>query len=96
MFKIINNTLYFCDNWGNLHRKIADNVSLASYDDKSKTFLVTKKDGKLELINDNSTVLRTLHLSVTEGRYQGDQIVARLKDGRNCIIDKNGNIQRWL
>ena len=38
-YKIVNKILYKCDQWGNPNLHIADNVSFATYDDKTSTFL---------------------------------------------------------
>jgi hypothetical protein len=47
-YKIANQFLYTCDKYGNLGRKICDNVCFGTYDNGQNLFLVTKFDGKVE------------------------------------------------
>jgi hypothetical protein len=94
-YKIVNNSLYTCDLYGNLHRKISENVSLGTFDEKTSYFLVTKIDGKLELRDINGNIIRTIFSDVIEARFQSsDDIIVRKKDGSNIIIDRSGNIKR--
>lgn len=95
-YKIVNKSLYICDIYGNILRRISENVSFSTFDDKTSTFLVTKTDGKLELKDTHGNIIRTISSDVLEARFQSDDIVVRKKDGRNCIIDKYGNIRRYI
>jgi hypothetical protein len=95
-YKIINKTLYICDKWGNLGRRISENVVFGTFDDETSTFLITKSDGKVELKDLNGTVKRVISKDGFEARFQGNNIILRKKDGRTCIVDRNGNIQRYL
>jgi hypothetical protein len=95
-YKIINKTLYICDKWGNLGRRISENVVFGTFDDNTSTFLVTKTDGKVELKDINGTVRRVISNDGFEARFQGDDIILRKKDGRTCIVDRSGNIQRYV
>jgi hypothetical protein len=97
IYKIVNKNLYTCDMYGNILRRISENVSFSTFDDKTSTFLVTKTDGKLELKDTNGNIIRTISSDVLEARFQSsDDIIVRKKDGRNCIIDKYGNIRRYI
>jgi hypothetical protein len=95
-YKIVNKTLYLCDNYGNLGRRISENVSFGTFDDKTSTFLITKTDGKVELKDVNGNILRTISSDGYEARFQSNDIVLRKKDGKTCIIDRYGNIRRYI
>jgi methyltransferase-like protein len=95
-YKIVNKNLYTCDMYGNILRRISENVSFSTFDDKTSTFLVTKIDGKLELKDIYGNMIRTIASDAIEARFQSDMIIVRKKDGRNCIIDKYGNLQRYI
>jgi hypothetical protein len=95
-YKIINRNLYICDKWGNLGRRISENVAFGTFDDKKSIFLITKIDGKLELKDLNGNILRTISSDVYEARFQSDDIIIRKKDGRTCISDRYGNIKRYI
>ena len=45
-YKIVNSTLYVCDHYGNIGRRIAENVGFGTFDDDTSTFLVTRLNGK--------------------------------------------------
>jgi hypothetical protein len=95
-YKIINRNLYICDKWGNLGRRISENVAFGTFDDKTSTFLVTKTDGKVELRDINGTIKRIISNDGIEARFQDVNIILRKKDGKTCIVDRSGNIQRWM
>lgn len=95
-YKIINRSLYICDKWGNLGRRISENVAFGTFDDKTSTFLVTKIDGKVEIKDINGNISRVISNDGIEARFQGDNIILRKKNGKTCIVDKYGNIQRYL
>lgn len=95
-YKIINRNLYISDKWGNLGRKISENVAFGTFDDKTSTFLVTKTDGKVELRDINGTIKRIISNDGIEARFQDVNIILRRKDGKTCIVDRSGNIQRWM
>jgi hypothetical protein len=95
-YKIINRTLYICDKWGNLGRRISENVVFGTFDEATSTFLVTKTDGKVELKDINGTVRRVISNDGFEARFHDSGIILRKKDGRTCIVDRYGNIQRYL
>ncbi len=95
-YKIVNQALYLCDRIGNIGRRIAEGVSFGTFDDKSSTFLITKTDGKVELRDTNGNLKRTLINDSIEARFSGDEIIVRKKDGRTCLIDKVGNIKRYI
>ena len=95
-YKILNRTLFLCDKWGNTTRRISENVSFGTFDDKTSTFLVTKTDGKVEIKDINGNLKRTISSDGIEARFYGDDLIIRKKDGRTCIVDKVGNIRRYI
>ena len=96
-YKILNKILYKTDQWGNTTRIITDNVSFGTYDDKTSTFLITKLDGKVELRDSNGNILRLISNVGVEARFESNNdIILRMKDGRTCIVDRNGNMRRFL
>jgi S-adenosylmethionine hydrolase len=96
-YKILNRNLYTTDVYGNILRRISENVTFGTYDDKTSTFLVTKIDGKVELKDIYGNIIRTISSDVIEARFQSsDDIIVRKKDGRNCILDKYGNVKRYI
>lgn len=95
-YKILNKILYRTDQWGNTNRIITENVSFGTYDEKTSTFLVTKLDGKVELRDSNGNILRIISTVGVEARFESNDIILRMKDGRTCIVDRNGNIRRFL
>jgi len=95
-YKIVNKTLYLCDNYGNLGRRISENVAFGTFDDKTSTFLVTKTDGKVELKDVNGNIIRNISSDGYEARFQSNDIIIRKKDGRTCIVDRYGNIRRYI
>lgn len=95
-FKIVNSNLFICDRWGNTSRRISENCAFGTYDEVTKTFLVTKNDGKLELKDINGNLQRVVSLGVLEARFSGKEIIVRKKDGKTCVIDRVGNILRFI
>jgi hypothetical protein len=96
-YKILNKILYKTDQWGNTNRIISENVSFGTFDDKTQTFLITKLDGKVELRDSNGNILRIISTVGVEARFESNNdIVLRMKDGRTCIVDRNGNMRRFL
>jgi hypothetical protein len=95
-YKIINKELYLCDKWGNVGRRISENVAFGTFDDKTSVFLITKIDGKLELRDINGNIIRVISSDVLEARFQSDEIILRKKDGKNLVIDRFGNIKRAI
>lgn len=96
MFKILNQSLYICDNMGNLGRRISENVAFGTYDESQKIFLITGIDGKLETKDIAGNNIRVLSQGVLEARFSGTDILVRKKDGKNVLIDKVGNIKRYF
>lgn len=96
LFKILNGTLYICDKWGNPGKRIAENVNFATFDQDSNQFLVTANDGKLHLKDVMGNPVRTLANDIYEARFSGIEIIARRKDGKNVILDKMGNVKRFI
>lgn len=95
-YKILNKILYRTDQWGNTNRIITENVSFGTFDDKTGTFLVTKLDGKVELRDSNGNILRIISTVGVEARFESNDIILRMKDGRTCIVDRNGNLKRFF
>lgn len=95
-YKILNRVLYITDKWGNPNRVIAENVSFGTFDDKTSTFLVTKVDGRVELRDSNGNIFRLISTVGLEARFDSNDIILRMKDGRTCIVDRNGNIRRFF
>jgi hypothetical protein len=95
-YKILNKILYRTDQWGNTQRIITENVSFGTYDDKTSTFLVTKLDGKVELRDSNGNILRIISNVGIEARFESNDIILRMKDGRTCLVDRAGNMKRFL
>lgn len=95
-YKIVNKTLFICDSWGNLGRRISDNVSFGTFDEKTSSFLVTKTDGKLEIKDIQGNLQRVVFTDVYEARFQSQDIIVRKKDGKTCLIDRYGNLKRYL
>jgi hypothetical protein len=95
-YKILNGTLFLCDKWGNTSKRISENVAYGTFDDTTSTFLITKLDGKVEIKDANGNLTRTVSNDGLEARFQGKDIILRKKDGRTCIIDRVGNIQRYI
>ena len=95
-YKILNRTLFICDQWGNTRARISENVSFGTFDDKTSTFLVTKIDGKVEIKDINGNLKRIISSDGIEARFHGDDIIIRKNDGRTCIIDRVGNIRRYI
>lgn len=97
VFKILNKNLYSCDIWGNVIRKISENVLFGTWDDSTSNFLVTKEDGKVELKDLNGNIIRVLAYDAIEARFQSsNDIIVRKKDGRTLIVDKWGNVKRYI
>lgn len=95
-YKIVNKTLFICDSWGNPGRRISDNVSFGTFDEKTSCFLVTKTDGKLEIKDIQGNLKRVVSTDVYEARFQSQDIIVRKKDGKTCLIDRYGNLKRYL
>ena len=96
-YKIVNGILYKCDQFGNILRKICDNVHFATLNDTSSIFLITSKNGNVETRDQNGNLIRVISKSENiEARFVGSDILVRKSDGRNCILDKFGNIRRYI
>jgi hypothetical protein len=96
LFKILNQSLYLCDIAGNLGRRISENVAFGTYDETHKIFLITSLDGKLETKDVAGNPIRVLSQGVLEARFLGNDILVRKRDGKNVLIDKSGNIRRYI
>lgn len=94
-FKIVNKSLYLCDNFGNIGRLISDSVNFATYDETNNIFLITNVSGRLETKDINGNNIRVIAQEVLEARFQGSDILIRKRDGRNVLVDKIGNIKRY-
>lgn len=81
---------------GNLGRRISESVSFGTFDDDSNIFLITRTDGKVELRDTNGNHKRTLINNSIEARFCGKDIIVRKNDGKTCLIDKVGNIKRYI
>lgn len=95
-YKIVNKSLYICDKYGNVGRKISENVAFGTFDEKTSTFLITKSDGRVELKDINGNINRVVSNDAIEARFQDNEIIIRKNDGRTCISDKFGNIRRYI
>jgi hypothetical protein len=95
-YKILNKTLFICDKWGNIGRRISENVAFGTFDDKTSVFLVTKSNGDVEIKDVNGNLTRIISRDSMEARFQGDDIIIRKNDGRTCIVDRVGNIRRYI
>lgn len=95
-YKILNRSLYLCDRYGNLGRRISENVAFGTFDDKTSTFLVTKMDGKVELKDINGNLQKIISSDAYEARFLGSEIILRKKDGKTCIVDRFGNLRRYI
>jgi hypothetical protein len=95
-YKILNKTLFICDKWGNIGKRISENVAFGTFDDKTSLFLVTKSNGDVEIKDVNGNLKRTISSDSMEARFQGDDIIIRKNDGRTCIVDRVGNIRRYI
>ena len=90
-FKILNKTLFICDKWGNLGRRISENVIFGTFDDKTSTFLVTKQDGKVELRDLNGTVRRVISNDGFEARFHDNEIYDETLEKQPFEKDVNRN-----
>lgn len=95
-FKILNRSLFICDKWGNLGRKISENVAFGTFDEETSLFLVTKTDGVVELKDMNGNVKRLIAKDGYEARFHDKDIILRKTNGKTCIVDRYGNIQRYM
>ena len=96
-YKILNNSLYSCDTWGNIKMKISENVVFGTYDDTTSSFLVTKGDGKVEIRDKNGNIKRLVASDGVEARFGSpNEIVVRKRDGRTCVVDWWGNVKRCI
>ena len=95
-YKIVNQSLYTCDTYGNTGRRIAENVAFGTYNDNLKIFLVTLLNGKVETRDSNGNHIRTLAENAIEARFSGTEIIVRRKDGKTEVKDLVGNLKRYL
>lgn len=94
-YKIINQSLYLSDNYGNIGRLISNTVNFATFDETNKVFLITNVDGKLETKDINGNNIRVIAHEVLEARFSGTDILIRKRDGKNVLVDKIGNVKRY-
>jgi hypothetical protein len=92
-YKIQSDTLYTCDKWGNVIRKICDSVNNASFSEKDKIFVVTYINGGVETRHTFGNRIRFICDGAQDAKFQDTNIVVRTKSG-NQLRDKYGNLIR--
>jgi hypothetical protein len=95
-FKIQNTTLMTCDTNGFSLRRIAENVFNAYFNEKTKEFVITLDTGRVELRDTNGFQTRVICEGASDARYQGSEIVVRLKNGVNQLRNRDGFVIRNL
>jgi hypothetical protein len=92
-YKIQSDTLYTCDKWGNVIRKICDSVNNASFSEKDNIFVVTYINGGVETRDAFGNRIRFICDGAQDAKFQDTNIVVRTKSG-NQLRDKYGNLIR--
>jgi hypothetical protein len=92
-FKIKSDTLYTCDKYGNVIRRICDNVNYASFSEKENIFLVTYTNGLVETRDIYGNRIRRICEGAVEAKFEDTNIVVRTRSG-NQLRDRYGNVIR--
>jgi len=92
-FKIQSDTLYTCDRYVNIIRKISDSVNNANFSDKENIFVVTYLNGKVETRDTYGNRIRFICEGAQDAKFQDTNILVRTKSG-NQLRDKYGNLIR--
>lgn len=95
-YKIVNQSLFTCDTYGNTGRRIADNVSFGTYDESRKIFLVTSLNGKVDTRDSGGNHIRTITDNAIEARFSGADLIIRKNDGKTEVRDLVGNLKRYI
>ncbi len=87
--------LYVTDNLGGfVGKRITTNVREASYDDGNKTFVVTRTNGLVEIVNMNGLVLSRVHTEGVDAYFEGANVIVRDKGGKTFLVQRNGFVIR--
>jgi hypothetical protein len=92
-FKIKSETLSTCDKYGNVIRRICDNVNYASFSDKENIFVVTYNNGVVETRDVYGNRIRKICDGAIDAKFQDTNIIVRTKNG-NQLRDRHGNVIR--
>ena len=92
-FKIKSDTLYTCDKYGNVIRKISNSVNNANFSDKQNIFVVTYLNGKVETVDTNGNRIRFICEGAQDAKFQDVNIIIRTKT-ENQLRDRYGNLIR--
>lgn len=92
-FKIQSDTLYTCDKYGNVIRRISNSVSSANFSEKEKLFVVTYIKGTVETLDVYGNRVRFICEGAVDAKFQDNNILVRTKSG-NQLRDRYGNLIR--
>lgn len=95
-YKIEGTDLYTCDRYGNKGRKIAGNVSYASYSESREMFVVTDLNGVVQTRDKYGNPIRKICENAMEARFiDNKDLIIRTRNG-NEQRDEYGNLIRRI
>jgi hypothetical protein len=97
IYYVKNGVLYTADYMGAAAKRIkGDNIATAFLNESNKTFVITRTNGLVEIINENGLVLRNIFNEGLEARFQGNDILVREKSGRTTLRSLSGLVLKSI
>jgi hypothetical protein len=97
IYYVKNGVLYTADFMGAAAKRIkGDNIATAFLNESNKTFVITRTNGLVEVINENGLVLRHIFNEGLEARFQGNDILVREKSGRTTLRSLSGLVLKSI
>jgi hypothetical protein len=97
IYYVKNGVLYTADYMGAAAKRLkGDNIATAFLNEYNKTFVITRTNGLVEIINENGLVLRNIFNEGLEARFQGNDILVREKSGRTTLRSLSGLVLKSI
>lgn len=97
IYYVKNGVLYTADYMGAAAKRIkGDNIATAFLNESNKTFVITRTNGLVEVINENGLVLRNIFNEGLEARFEGNDILVREKSGRTTLRSLSGLVLKSI
>ena len=97
IYYVKNGVLYTADYMGAAAKRIiGDNISSAFLNESNKTFVITRTNGLVEVINENGLRLRNIFDKAVDARFQGNDILVMEKSGRTTLRSLSGLVLKSI
>jgi hypothetical protein len=97
IYYVKNGVLYTADYMGAASKRIkGDNIITAFLNESNKTFVITRTNGLVEVINENGLVLRNICNEGLDARFEGNDVLVREKSGRTTLRSLSGLVLKSI